>query len=65
MASSQSGRLIDFIENEKHWFGVKNVRWLILDEADAMIGEGLDDNIRKPGELLLDLDYSVTILDYS
>lgn len=42
------GRLIDFIENEKHWFGVKNVRWLILDEADAMIGEGLDENIRKP-----------------
>eukprot|EP00930_Biecheleria_cincta_P032630 TRINITY_DN2262_c0_g2_i1.p1 TRINITY_DN2262_c0_g2~~TRINITY_DN2262_c0_g2_i1.p1 ORF type:complete len:609 (+),score=155.37 TRINITY_DN2262_c0_g2_i1:36-1829(+) len=41
------GRLIDFIDNEKHWFGVKNVRFLILDEADAMIGEGLDSNIRK------------------
>ncbi|CAJ1459842.1 unnamed protein product, partial [Effrenium voratum] len=41
------GRLIDFIDNEKHWFGVKNVRFLILDEADAMIGEGLDANIRK------------------
>eukprot|EP00931_Biecheleriopsis_adriatica_P067008 TRINITY_DN41212_c0_g1_i1.p1 TRINITY_DN41212_c0_g1~~TRINITY_DN41212_c0_g1_i1.p1 ORF type:complete len:600 (-),score=143.01 TRINITY_DN41212_c0_g1_i1:45-1844(-) len=41
------GRLVDFIENEKHWFGVKNVRFLILDEADAMIGEGLDANIRK------------------
>eukprot|EP00439_Symbiodinium_sp_Y106_P073816 s1030_g14.t1 len=41
------GRLIDFIENEKHWFGVRNVRFLILDEADAMIGEGLDANIRK------------------
>lgn len=27
---------------------MKNVRWLILDEADAMIGEGLDENIRKP-----------------
>lgn len=41
------GRLIDFIENEKHWFGVKNVRFLILDEADHMLGEGLDANIRK------------------
>lgn len=41
------GRLTDFIENEKHWFGVKNVRFLILDEADAMIGEGLDANIRR------------------
>lgn len=41
------GRLCDFIENEAHWFGVKNVRWLILDEADHMLGEGLSDKIRK------------------
>jgi ATP-dependent RNA helicase DDX5/DBP2 len=41
------GRLCDFIENEQHWFGVKNVRWLILDEADHMLGEGLNDKIRK------------------
>merc|ERR1740121_353151 len=41
------GRLCDFIDNEKHWFGVKNVRFLILDEADLMLGEGLNDNIRK------------------
>jgi len=41
------GRLVDFIENEKHWFGVRNVRFLILDEADQMLGEGLNDSIRK------------------
>lgn len=41
------GRLNDFLDNEKHWFGVKNVRFLILDEADHMLGEGLSDPIRK------------------
>jgi len=41
------GRLNDFIDNEKHWFGVKNVRFLVLDEADHMLGEGLDAPIRK------------------
>eukprot|EP00933_Yihiella_yeosuensis_P042656 TRINITY_DN37298_c0_g1_i1.p1 TRINITY_DN37298_c0_g1~~TRINITY_DN37298_c0_g1_i1.p1 ORF type:complete len:602 (+),score=150.71 TRINITY_DN37298_c0_g1_i1:81-1886(+) len=41
------GRIIDFLDSEKHWFGVKTVRWLVLDEADAMIGDGLNDNIRK------------------
>merc|ERR1719491_476030 len=37
------GRLNDFLDNEKHWFGVKTVRFLILDEADMMLGEGLGD----------------------
>mmetsp|Transcript_37446 Transcript_37446/g.81354 ORF Transcript_37446/g.81354 Transcript_37446/m.81354 type:complete len:579 (-) Transcript_37446:79-1815(-) len=41
------GRLNDFLENEKHWFGIKTVRFLVLDEADHMIGEGLNSNIRK------------------
>uniref|UniRef100_A0A7S2Q6L6 RNA helicase n=1 Tax=Zooxanthella nutricula TaxID=1333877 RepID=A0A7S2Q6L6_9DINO len=41
------GRLADFIENEAHWFSVKTVRFLVLDEADHMIGEGLSTNIRK------------------
>eukprot|EP00928_Gymnodinium_smaydae_P035528 TRINITY_DN24992_c0_g1_i1.p1 TRINITY_DN24992_c0_g1~~TRINITY_DN24992_c0_g1_i1.p1 ORF type:complete len:587 (+),score=100.78 TRINITY_DN24992_c0_g1_i1:63-1823(+) len=41
------GRLNDFIDNEKHWFGVSSVRFLILDEADAMLGEGLNSQIRK------------------
>lgn len=41
------GRLNDFMDNEKHWFSVKNVRFLVLDEADHMLGEGLDDKIRK------------------
>jgi len=41
------GRLNDFIDNEKHWFGVKNVRFLVLDEADHMLGEGLAAPIRK------------------
>lgn len=41
------GRLNDFIQNEKHWFGVKNVRFLVLDEADHMLGEGLCAPIRK------------------
>merc|ERR1712217_181807 len=39
--------MCDFIDNEKHWFGVKNVRFLILDEADMMLGEGLNAQIRK------------------
>eukprot|EP00971_Amphidinium_carterae_P173353 3436509-Amphidinium_carterae.1 len=33
------GRLNDFLESEKHWFGVRTVRFLILDEADHMLGE--------------------------
>ncbi|CAE8684975.1 unnamed protein product [Polarella glacialis] len=41
------GRIVDFIENEKHWFGIKTVRWLVMDEADAMIGDGADANLRK------------------
>lgn len=41
------GRLADFLENEKHWFSVRGVRLLVLDEADHMIGEGLSPNIRK------------------
>jgi len=41
------GRLNDFLDNEKHWFGVKGVRFLVLDEADHMLGEGLGAPIRK------------------
>jgi len=41
------GRLNDFLESEKHWFGVRTVRFLILDEADLMLGEGLDKQIRN------------------
>jgi len=41
------GRLRDFIEREAHWFSVRNVRWLIMDEADMMLGEGLSDGIRQ------------------
>lgn len=41
------GRLMDFIDNEKHWFGVRSVRFLVLDEADCMLGEGLSESIRK------------------
>lgn len=48
------GRLMDFLENEKHWFGVKTVKYLILDEADVMLGEGLSENIRK---ITTDVEY--------
>eukprot|EP00927_Polykrikos_kofoidii_P010294 TRINITY_DN14352_c4_g1_i1.p1 TRINITY_DN14352_c4_g1~~TRINITY_DN14352_c4_g1_i1.p1 ORF type:complete len:636 (+),score=147.47 TRINITY_DN14352_c4_g1_i1:41-1948(+) len=41
------GRLNDFIGSEKHWFGVRTVRFLILDEADHMLGEGLSTEIRN------------------
>lgn len=41
------GRLNDFIETEKSWFGVRTVRFLILDEADHMLGEGLSTQIRN------------------
>lgn len=41
------GRLNDFLESERHWFGVKTVRFLILDEADAMLSEGLSMQIRN------------------
>lgn len=42
-----TGRLNDFIDNESHWFGVRTVRFLVLDEADHMLGEGLNEQIRK------------------
>lgn len=41
------GRLTDFLDNEKHWFGVRSVRYLILDEADLLLGEGLSMQIRN------------------
>lgn len=41
------GRLNDFLENEKHWFSVRSVRLLVLDEGDLMIGQGLTQDIRK------------------
>jgi superfamily II DNA/RNA helicase len=41
------GRLTDFLDCERHWFGVKTVKFLILDEADHMLGEGLDTQIRN------------------
>eukprot|EP00747_Dinoflagellata_sp_TGD_P217487 gnl/TRDRNA2_/TRDRNA2_89886_c1_seq1.p1 gnl/TRDRNA2_/TRDRNA2_89886_c1~~gnl/TRDRNA2_/TRDRNA2_89886_c1_seq1.p1 ORF type:complete len:332 (+),score=64.04 gnl/TRDRNA2_/TRDRNA2_89886_c1_seq1:50-997(+) len=40
------GRITDFLNSEKHWFSVKTVRFLVLDEADSMLGEGLSDDIR-------------------
>lgn len=41
------GRLCDFLDCESEWFGVKTVKFLILDEADALLGENLSDNIRN------------------
>jgi len=41
------GRLNDFIETEEHWFGISNVRFLILDEADRMLDEGFEPQIRS------------------
>ncbi|CAE8688160.1 unnamed protein product, partial [Polarella glacialis] len=40
------GRLCDYLRSEQNWFNVDHVRFLILDEADKMIDEGSDNQIR-------------------
>lgn len=41
------GRLLDFLDSEKHWFSIQGVRFLVVDGAERVVDEELTSRSRR------------------